>query len=119
MKKIYFLFTITFLCIAVKAQDKEIKAKIESAKSVMGKFYSQNGKLALVINLDKIEYYYKWRETADTSNIISNLTSWDTESLRAYLEAYRNKQEALAEDIYKDISAMHLNSKLNDKIALK
>jgi len=119
MKKLYFLLLVIFLSLAIQAQDKEVKSKIELAKSAKGKFYSQDGKLALSINLDKVEYFYKWRETADTSVFLNTLTSWDTESLRLYLEAYRNKQDVLAEEIYKDITALHLYSDRNDKIAQK
>jgi hypothetical protein len=72
----------------MNAQDSNIIANIEKAKASNGKFYNLGGKLVLNLNIEKIQLFYKWSETADTSGYIDQITSWDSESLRKIYDSY-------------------------------
>jgi hypothetical protein len=88
MNKLIIIIAISLISNLINAQDKDIRENLEKAKASNGKFYAENGKLILNINISKIEFFYKWRETADTSDFKDQITSWDAESLRSLYESY-------------------------------
>jgi hypothetical protein len=119
LNKYFLLLSVGFLCINMQAQDNEIKDNIEKAKALDGKFFNKNGKLALAINLDKITYYYKWRETADTSSIRDRITSWDVATLREVFDVYVQSNDAMAAELTKEAILFKSHISLENNVAQK
>jgi hypothetical protein len=96
MNKIILIIAISFISNLMHAQDQDIRENLDKAKVSNGKFYAENGKLVLNIDIKRIEFFYKWRETADTSDLIGQITSWDAETLRGLYESYTGSFDQLA-----------------------
>jgi hypothetical protein len=95
MNKIVLIIAISLISSLINAQDKDIREHLDKAKASNGKFYTENGKLILNLDIKKIEFFYKWRETADTSGLVDQITSWDAETLRSLYASYTGSFDQL------------------------
>jgi hypothetical protein len=96
MNKIIIIIAVSLISNLINAQDKNIRENLDKAKASNGKFYAENGKLILNINVNKIEFFYKWSETSDTSGLVDQITSWDAETLRSLYESYTGSMDYLS-----------------------
>lgn len=100
MKTIVFL-TIIMTFLSLNAQEIRVKENIERIKLHKGTEYFNDGTVKMTINIDKIEYYYKWIVSADTFNLIDRITSWDLASIKDAIIAYNNDNVDFTEQINK------------------
>jgi hypothetical protein len=85
----------------VLSQDGRIRDNISNAIENKGIEYFTNGTVRTIINISKIEYYYKWIKTADTLSAMDQFASWDFSSIKNFCNTYRNEKQNFDEQIKK------------------
>ncbi len=102
MKKILiFILSIYVFNLSLYSQDERIKNNIEKAKLNKGIFYSADGSVKMLININKIESYYKWIKTADTISFIDRIASLDLASISDLFNTNSKENFDLSEKINK------------------
>lgn len=87
--------------LVVYSQEAHIKENISKADANKGIEYFANGTVKSIVNIGKIEFYYKWISSPDTINTLDQISGWDVASLRSFYANYTNETINFEEQIKK------------------